>query len=258
MPTGLSCVRHDHGSVRPPRPQDSTDWARPFLEGPDIATRFVQDEEQQRRCAFRHLQSEVNFASGKGPMARTKVADADLRAYLDSGRTQAEAARHFGVSEPAIHQRLKRMRRLTSRVVALERAGAVVGGNLDGTAYLERVQCVIDEELTWAVEHVRGDGGDLITAFHASRQVMRLGSAPNRIRAFGRCWHITTGCVSVCARRRQDATLQRPPSRHRSTLRATDRPGGIRFRWPSRPARTRRRRCLSNRRATRSFEARRD
>jgi DNA-directed RNA polymerase specialized sigma24 family protein len=47
-------------------------------------------------------------------MARTKASEAVLRAYLDDGHSQAEAARHFGVSEPAIHQRLKRMRRLTS------------------------------------------------------------------------------------------------------------------------------------------------
>lgn len=57
-------------------------------------------------------------------MAITKVLDADLRAYLDAGHTQAQAARHFGVSEAAIHQRLKRMRRLTSQVVALEKAAA--------------------------------------------------------------------------------------------------------------------------------------
>jgi len=37
-------------------------------------------------------------------MAATKVSDAELRAYLDAGHTQAAAARRFGVSEPAIHQ----------------------------------------------------------------------------------------------------------------------------------------------------------
>src|SRR5262245_22250089 len=58
-------------------------------------------------------------------MAPTKVSDTDLRAYLDAGHSQAEAARHFGVSEPAIHQRLKRMRTLTSQVVALEKAGSI-------------------------------------------------------------------------------------------------------------------------------------
>jgi len=78
-------------------------------------------------------------------MAPMKVSDADLRAYLDAGHSQAEAARHFGVSEPAIHQRSKRMRALTSQVIALEKAGQVVEEKLTATAPLERVQEVIDE-----------------------------------------------------------------------------------------------------------------
>jgi hypothetical protein len=93
-------------------------------------------------------------------MARTKVADADLRTYLASGHTQADAARHFGVSEPAIHQRLKKLRGLTSRVVALEHAGAVVGEQLSASARLERVQGVIDGELAWAVAQAHRDGAD--------------------------------------------------------------------------------------------------
>ena len=43
-------------------------------------------------------------------MGRGKVTDDGLRAYLEAGHSQADAARHFGVSEPAIYQRLKRMR----------------------------------------------------------------------------------------------------------------------------------------------------
>jgi uncharacterized protein (DUF2342 family) len=93
-------------------------------------------------------------------MARTKVTDADLCAYLDAGHMQAEAARHFAVSEAAVHQRLKRLRRLTSHVVALEHAGTVVEEKLTATARLERVQQVIDEELTWATREARRDGAD--------------------------------------------------------------------------------------------------
>lgn len=93
-------------------------------------------------------------------MAITKVLDADLRAYLDAGHTQAQAARQFGVSEAAIHQRLKRLRRLTSQVVALEKAGAVVDEQLSATARLERIQQVIDEEFTWAVTEARKEGAD--------------------------------------------------------------------------------------------------
>ena len=36
-------------------------------------------------------------------MAQTKVQDQDLRAYLEAGHSQADAARHFGVSEAAVH-----------------------------------------------------------------------------------------------------------------------------------------------------------
>jgi predicted DNA-binding protein YlxM (UPF0122 family) len=79
-----------------------------------------------------------------------KVTTAELRTYLAAGHSQAEAARHFGVSEPAIHQRLKHLCQLTSRIVALEKAGEVVEEKLTATAWLERVQQVIDDELGWA------------------------------------------------------------------------------------------------------------
>jgi predicted RNA polymerase sigma factor len=93
-------------------------------------------------------------------MPRAKVADADLRAFLDAGHSQAEAARHFGVSEPAIHQRLKRLRHLTSRIVTLEKAGKVVEERLSATARLERIQQVIDEEFAWAVTQARQEGAN--------------------------------------------------------------------------------------------------
>jgi len=47
-------------------------------------------------------------------MAKAKIDPAALHQYLESGHTQADAARHFGVSEPAIHQRLKKLKQLTS------------------------------------------------------------------------------------------------------------------------------------------------
>jgi hypothetical protein len=93
-------------------------------------------------------------------MAVQKFTDADLRGFLDAGHSQAEAARRFCVSEAAIHQRLKRMRVLTSQVVALEKAGAVVEEKLSATARLEKVQQVIDEELTWATKEARREGAD--------------------------------------------------------------------------------------------------
>jgi hypothetical protein len=93
-------------------------------------------------------------------MAQTKVSDDALLAYMDAGHTQAYAARHFGVSEAAIHQRLKRLRRRTSQVVALEKAGEVVDQKLSATARLDHVQQVIGEELEWAVQQARQDGAD--------------------------------------------------------------------------------------------------
>ena len=52
-------------------------------------------------------------------MAKSRIDPDALRQFLDAGHSQAEAARHFGVSEPAIHQRMKKLKLLTSRVMAL-------------------------------------------------------------------------------------------------------------------------------------------
>jgi DNA-binding Lrp family transcriptional regulator len=93
-------------------------------------------------------------------MARTKVSDADLRAYLDAGHSQADAARHFGVSEPAIHQRLKRLRVLTSRVIALEQAGQVVEERLTASERLQHAERVIFDHLAWAEEQAKQPGVD--------------------------------------------------------------------------------------------------
>ena len=93
-------------------------------------------------------------------MAPIKV-DADLlQRFIADGHTQADAARQFGVSEAAISQRLKRLTGLTSRVVAMERAGAVVDQKLDANARLQGVQRVIDEELRWAVDQAQQPGAD--------------------------------------------------------------------------------------------------
>src|SRR4051812_28340601 len=93
-------------------------------------------------------------------MAITKVADADLRAYIDTGHSQADAARHFGVSESAIHQRLKRLRMLTSQVVALERAAEVVDQKMTAGQRLQQVQRVILDQLEWAEQQAKQPGSD--------------------------------------------------------------------------------------------------
>ena len=93
-------------------------------------------------------------------MSRAKIDSAELQRYLDLGHTQADAARHFGVTEGAIWQRIRKLTGLTSRVVALEKAGEVVDQKLDATARLQRVQEIIDEELVWAVEQAQQPGAD--------------------------------------------------------------------------------------------------
>src|SRR5262249_34012505 len=93
-------------------------------------------------------------------MSSARLSDDDLRAYLEGGHSQADAARHFSVTQPAIHKRLKRMRCFTTRIVAMERAREVVDEKLSATARLERVQRVIDDELQWAVQEALREGGD--------------------------------------------------------------------------------------------------
>src|SRR5262249_43506813 len=109
------------------------------------------------------LKLSLNFRllqNGPSSMAQTKVSDDALVAY-NAGHTQADAARHFHVSEAAIHQRLKRLRRRTSHIMALEKAGEVVDQKLSATARLAHVQQVIDEELHWAVQQARQDPSGL-------------------------------------------------------------------------------------------------
>lgn len=93
-------------------------------------------------------------------MAKPKIDPDALRRFLDAGHSQADAARHFGVSEPAVHQRLKKLRGLTSRVVALEKAGTLVDQKVSATDRPEKVQQVIDTQLAWAESQTLVEGAD--------------------------------------------------------------------------------------------------
>ena len=93
-------------------------------------------------------------------MARSHLDPNELQHFLGGGRTQADAARHFGVSEAAVSQRVQKLRIATSKVIALERAGEVVDQKLDANARLQHVQQVIDEELRHAVERAKAPGAD--------------------------------------------------------------------------------------------------
>ncbi len=93
-------------------------------------------------------------------MPHTKLDPDALHRYLDAGHSQADAARHFSVSESAISQRVRTLQIATSKVVALERAAEVVDQKLDATARLQHVQQVIDEELRCAVDRAKEPGAD--------------------------------------------------------------------------------------------------
>ena len=55
---------------------------------------------------------------------------------------------------------MRQLRIATSKVVALERAGEVVDQRLQATERLERVQRVIDDELSWAVRRAKEPDAD--------------------------------------------------------------------------------------------------
>ena len=93
-------------------------------------------------------------------MPHTKLDPDALHRYLDAGHTQADAARHFSVSESAISQRVRTLQIATSKVVALERAGEVVDQKLDAAARLQHIQQVIDEELRCAGTRAKEPGAD--------------------------------------------------------------------------------------------------
>ena len=93
-------------------------------------------------------------------MPHIKLDPDALRRYLDAGHSQADAARHFSVSESAISQRVRTLQIATSKVVALERAAEVVDQKLDATARLQHIQEVIDEELRCAVERAKEPEAD--------------------------------------------------------------------------------------------------
>jgi hypothetical protein len=65
--------------------------------------------------------------------------------------------------KPAIHQRLKQMQRLTSHVIALEKAGTLVDEKLTASDRLARVQQIIDGELDYAVKKAGEPGVDRTT-----------------------------------------------------------------------------------------------
>ena len=93
-------------------------------------------------------------------MAKARIDTYTLRRLVDEGASQAEISRHFKVSESAVSQRMKKLKMLTSRVAALEKAGEVVDQKLSAVQRLEKVQEIINEELAWTVDQAKQPGAD--------------------------------------------------------------------------------------------------
>ena len=74
-------------------------------------------------------------------MAKVKVIPDELQRFLEAGQSQAAAAKHFGVTEAAISQRVRQSRIATSKVVALERAAQVVDQQLTPWLFKGRTIC---------------------------------------------------------------------------------------------------------------------
>ena len=181
---------------------------------------------------------------GQVPSApRSRKIDPDaLRRFLDAGHSQADAAKHFGVTEAAICQPVKKLRIATSKVVALERAGQVVDQRLQATARLERVQRVIDEELTSAVDQAKQPDADrqalqdaILKLAAEVRQQLGLQLTISRtlidlkvVREFQRSVTETIAEIDPAVARRIIAKLkERRALRHNAGLPALDGRGGF-------------------------------
>jgi hypothetical protein len=93
-------------------------------------------------------------------VAKVKLDVGALRAYLAEGHSQADAARHFNVSQAAISLRVRQQRLTTTKVVALERAHEVVNQQLTAAERLQKVQQLILDQLNWAEARAKQPGAD--------------------------------------------------------------------------------------------------
>lgn len=94
-------------------------------------------------------------------MRQSQINDTELhRLLVEEGRTQKDAASVFGVSEAAISKAVKRLNLNLGRHVGLERAKDVADHGLNVVTQLQGINQTIQEELRWATQEARRDGGD--------------------------------------------------------------------------------------------------
>jgi transcriptional regulator with XRE-family HTH domain len=82
-------------------------------------------------------------------MGREKIDDRELARLIDSGLTQAQVARRFGVSRAAVCQRLRELRGKTTRAIVSKKVLTVVDKKIDAIAQLlainEKANQMLDE-----------------------------------------------------------------------------------------------------------------
>jgi predicted transcriptional regulator len=81
-----------------------------------------------------------------------------LLAMVDSGHSQTEIARAFGVSRQAVSKELKRLRGKNTRVTVCKKLERVVDERIDALAQLQRINSKANEILNQAME--RFDEGE--------------------------------------------------------------------------------------------------
>ncbi len=89
---------------------------------------------------------------------------------IQNGKTQQECADLFGVTRPAISNRLKMLKIATTKDIALRSAQAVVESNLDAMAQLRKINDLINGEL----DHIGAEMIGKIGPERATLQDQRL------------------------------------------------------------------------------------
>lgn len=86
-------------------------------------------------------------------MTRKKISDRALCRMLDDGKTKAEIAKEIGVSRQAVHDRVRHLRKKSTKaIVAGRRREDIVEQRLDSMAQVRQ----INQHANWLLEHLMG------------------------------------------------------------------------------------------------------
>lgn len=107
-------------------------------------------------------------------MDSKKINNMKLIRLVDSGKTQAEAARELGVSRQAVSQRLIELRGRTTKVMAAKKIEQVVEQRLDAVDQLQKINKNANEILDLLMRWQRGD--DEALQILESQKKVRVGN----------------------------------------------------------------------------------